>query len=57
MINIAANYTPALLSFRGIWYLLAPLIAIVVLQLAIVGLSNTIEVIFNPRLRERYETK
>lgn len=52
MINTAVNYSPALISFNPIWYLLGPLLAIVVFQLAIIGLSNSIEVIFNPRLRE-----
>jgi len=52
MINTAANYTPALLSFNPIWYLIGPLLAIIIFQLAVIGLSNSIEVIFNPRLRE-----
>jgi len=57
MINTAANYTPALLSFNPIWYLLGPLLAIIIFQLAVIGLSNSVEVIFNPRLRELYQRK
>jgi peptide/nickel transport system permease protein len=57
MINTAVNYTSALRDFNPLWYLLGPLLAIITLQLAVLQLSNNIEYLFNPRLRELYKGK
>jgi peptide/nickel transport system permease protein len=51
MINLA--YTRGALFFRdSIWYILAPIAAISLLQLSLVMISRALEDIFNPRLRE-----
>ena len=52
MINIAVNYAGALTDPRSLQYLLAPLLAIAILQISLIMLSHTVEVVFNPRLRE-----
>lgn len=52
MINIAVNYAGALTDPRSLQYLLAPLLAIAILQISLIMLSHAVEVVFNPRLRE-----
>lgn len=53
MISIAVNYAGALTDPRSLQYLLAPLGAIAILQISLIMLSHAVEVVFNPRLRER----
>ena len=51
MINLA--YTRGALFFRdSLWYIMAPITAISLLQLSLVMISRSLEGIFNPRLRE-----
>lgn len=51
MINLA--YTRGALFFRdSLWYIMAPIVAISLLQLSLVMISRSLEGIFNPRLRE-----
>lgn len=51
MINLA--YTRGALFFRdSLWYIMAPIAAISLLQLSLVLISRSLEGIFNPRLRE-----
>jgi len=52
MINIAVNYAGSLSYPPALPYLIAPLVAIAFLQIGIITFSHSIEVIFNPRLRE-----
>ena len=35
----------------SIWYIMAPIIAIAILQLAIISMTRSLELVFNPRLR------
>lgn len=41
----------ALFFKNSIWYIMAPVVAIAVLQLAIITMSRSLELLFNPRLR------
>lgn len=51
MINLA--YTKGALFFKNsLWYVLAPILSISLLQLALVMITRSLEDIFNPRLRE-----
>ena len=51
MINIA--YTRGAMFFsNSLWYILAPILAISLLQLSLVMVSQSLEDVFNPRLRE-----
>jgi len=51
MLNIA--YTRGAIFFKdSIFYILAPVIAISILQLALVTMTRSLEEILNPRLRE-----
>jgi len=52
MINMAQAYVGTITG-TGCWYVLAPSITIIVLQVGLVFLSQGIDKIFNPRLRER----
>ena len=52
MIHMAQAYVGTITG-AGCWYILAPSMAIVILQIGLVFLSNGIDKIFNPRLRER----
>ncbi len=36
---------------NSVWYIMSPVVAIAVLQLAIVTMSRSLEIVFNPRLR------
>jgi peptide/nickel transport system permease protein len=50
MLNFA--YTRGAIFFRdSIWYILSPILAIVLFQLSLVWLASALEDIFNPRLR------
>ncbi|RLB80291.1 MAG: ABC transporter permease [Deltaproteobacteria bacterium] len=53
MINVAVNYAGALSVPKALPHLIAPLGMIILLQVALIMLSRSIEMIFNPRLRER----
>ena len=35
----------------SVWYIMAPIIAIAILQLAIISMTRSLELVFNPRLR------
>lgn len=50
MINWGWNHG-ALFFKNSIWYIMSPVVAIVLLQLSIITMSRSLEVIFNPRLR------
>ena len=50
MIHMAQAYTGTIGT--GWWYVLAPSMAIIILQIGLVFLSNGVDKIFNPRLRE-----
>ncbi|MGN6564910.1 MAG: ABC transporter permease [Thermomicrobiales bacterium] len=51
MINIA--YTRGAMFFKNsFWYIMAPVLAISILQLAIITMTRSLEDIFNPRLRQ-----
>jgi peptide/nickel transport system permease protein len=51
MINLA--YTRgALFNSKSLWYILAPIAAISLLQLSLVMITRSLEDVFNPRLRE-----
>ena len=41
----------AVFNPNSIWYIMTPVAAIVVLQLAIVTMTRSLELVFNPRLR------
>jgi peptide/nickel transport system permease protein len=52
MLNIA--WTQGAIFFQdSIWYILSPMIAIVLFQLAMLSMSRSVSEIFDPRLRER----
>jgi peptide/nickel transport system permease protein len=36
---------------NSIWYIMSPVVAIALLQLAIISMSRSLELVFNPRLR------
>jgi peptide/nickel transport system permease protein len=50
MINWGWNHG-AMFFKNSIWYIMAPVVAIAVLQLAIISMSRSLELVFNPRLR------
>jgi len=52
MFNLAIFQTGAIYVPQGIWYLLAPMGAIILFQYGTLMLANSLEEIFNPRLRE-----
>lgn len=52
MIHMAQAYVGTVTG-AGCWYILAPSLTIVILQIGLVFLANGIDKIFNPRLRER----
>ena len=35
----------------SVWYIMAPIVAIAILQLAIISMTRSLELVFNPRLR------
>jgi peptide/nickel transport system permease protein len=41
----------ALFFKNSVWYIMAPVVAIAVLQLAIITMARSLEMVFNPRLR------
>lgn len=52
MLNIA--WTQGAIFFEdSVWYILSPMIAIVLFQLAMLSMSRSVSEIFDPRLRER----
>ncbi len=53
MLNTAYSQAGALFSLNTIHYIMAPIIAIVLLQTGLVLFSYAVDEIFNPRLRER----
>lgn len=53
MINLALNQSGALFSSKSWLYLFSPLAAILLLQAAILLFVNSLDVVFNPRLRTR----
>jgi peptide/nickel transport system permease protein len=44
-------YHGAMFFKNSIWYIMAPVVAIALLQLAIITMSRSLELVFNPRLR------
>lgn len=50
MINWGWNHG-AMFFKNSIWYIMSPVVAIAVLQLAIITMSRSLELVFNPRLR------
>lgn len=52
MLNLAVFQTGSIYVPRGIWYLLAPMGAIILFQYGTLCLTNGLEELFNPRLRE-----
>ena len=52
MIHMAQAYVGTITG-AGCWYILAPSLTIIILQVGLVFLSQGIDKIFNPRLRER----
>lgn len=57
MLNMAYTLGGALFSSKTVHYLLAPMIAIMVLQIALIQFSYAVDEIFNPRLRKEYVKK
>ncbi len=51
MLNIAFNQAGAIFSSRSVLYLLSPIAAVVFLQTGILLFSQSLDVVFNPRLR------
>jgi peptide/nickel transport system permease protein len=46
------GWTHGMLFFKNsIWYIMSPVIAIALLQLSIITMSRSLEIVFNPRLR------
>jgi peptide/nickel transport system permease protein len=46
------GWTHGMLFFKNsIWYIMSPVLAIALLQLAVITMSRSLEVVFNPRLR------
>jgi len=52
MLNLAVFQTGTIYVPRGIWYMLAPMGAIILFQYGTLGLASGLEELFNPRLRE-----
>lgn len=52
MLNLAVFQTGAIYVPNGIWYLLAPMGAIILFQYGTLCFANALEQVFNPRLRE-----
>jgi peptide/nickel transport system permease protein len=50
MINWGWNHG-AMFFKNSIWYIMSPVVAIALLQLAIISMSRSLELVFNPRLR------
>lgn len=50
MINWGWNHG-AIFFKNSIWYIMSPVVAIAVLQLAVITMSRSLEMVFNPRLR------
>ena len=44
-------YHGAMFFKNSIWYIMAPVVAIALLQLAVITMSRSLELVFNPRLR------
>ena len=57
MLNMAYTLGGALYSSRTAHYLLAPIIAIMILQIGLIQFSYAVDEIFNPRLRKEYIKK
>lgn len=53
MLNIAFNQAGAIFTSRSILYLLSPIAAVVFLQTGILLFSQSLDLVFNPRLRQR----
>jgi len=51
MINLA-NARGAIYFQNSFWYIMPPVLAIAILQLALVTMTRSLEDIFNPRLRQ-----
>lgn len=52
MLNLAVFQTGSIYVPKGIWYMLAPMGAIILFQYGTLCLANGLEELFNPRLRE-----
>jgi peptide/nickel transport system permease protein len=51
-VMISWGWNHGALFFRNsVWYIMSPVVAIAVLQLAIITMSRSLEMVFNPRLR------
>jgi peptide/nickel transport system permease protein len=50
MINWGWNHG-AMFFKNSIWYIMSPVVAIALLQLAVISMSRSLELVFNPRLR------
>ena len=49
---IAYGWTRGAIFFEGsIWYIMSPIIAIALFQLAVISMTRSLEMVFNPRLR------
>lgn len=53
MLNIAFNQAGAIFTSRSILYLLSPIAAVVFLQTGVLLFSQSLDLVFNPRLRQR----
>jgi len=51
MLNIAMTQSGALYTTQSLWYLLSPMVTIVLLQLGLIMFSQGLDEVFNPRLR------
>lgn len=51
MLNMAYKQAGALMAFHTVHYVLAPIIAIILLQTGLIFLSYSLDEVFNPRLR------
>ena len=51
MLNFAVTQAGALYSTSSMWYLIAPMVCIVLLQVGSVLFVRALEEVFNPRLR------
>jgi peptide/nickel transport system permease protein len=51
-IMLSLAYTRGAMFFSdSLWYIMSPVVAIAILQLALVTMNRSLELVFNPRLR------
>lgn len=49
---IAYGWVRGAIFFQGsIWYIMSPIVAIAIFQLAVISMTRSLEIVFNPRLR------